>query len=137
MTQLGSVLPEGATNARPDQVMGSNSPSSVIATDGSSLMPIHVINLDRSPGRLAQFRNRNPHLRNIARFPAIDGQLANKEVLANEGIITDDCSYKAGTLGCAVSHVRLWQKWSPRTGVLRYSRMTQLLVIGSWKARRN
>ena len=34
---------------------------------------IHLINLDRSTERLERFRATNRHLRNIVRFPGVDG----------------------------------------------------------------
>ena len=76
----------------------------------SSIMPIQLINLDRSPDRLAQFKKRNPHLQQVVRFPAIDGRLVDEEALMKEGIIASDCGYQAGSLGSALSHVRLWEK---------------------------
>ena len=72
--------------------------------------PIHLINLDRSTERLALFQKRNAHLRNVIRFPAVDGRLLDRDDLLREGLITPDCEYTAGALGCALSHSNLWKK---------------------------
>ena len=76
----------------------------------TSGFPVHVINLDRSPDRLAQFRSRNAHLRNIVRFAAVDGRTLDREKLVQDGVITPDCMYTDGALGVALSHIALWRK---------------------------
>lgn len=73
-------------------------------------MKSYVINLDRSTDRLATFQQRNAHLRDIVRFSAIDGRLLDRNSLIKDGVITRDCSYGPGTLGCAPSHIDLWKK---------------------------
>ena len=72
-------------------------------------MRIHLINLDRSPGRLAEFTARNGHLRNISRFSAVDGARADRNELVNRGIIEPTLDYTAGALGNALSHLALWE----------------------------
>jgi GR25 family glycosyltransferase involved in LPS biosynthesis len=74
-----------------------------------SVVQIRLINLDRSTDRLAEFQKRNAHLRDVVRFTAIDGQLLDREKLIKEDIITRDCSYDNGSLGCAMSHITLWR----------------------------
>ena len=74
------------------------------------LLPIHVISLDRTPARFAEFQRRNAHLRHFTRFPAVDGRKLDREELIREGIMTADCGYTAGCLGCALSHFALWRK---------------------------
>jgi len=74
------------------------------------LEQVNLINLDRSPDRLARVKERNSHLKNILRVPAVDGALADREELVKDGTITEDLSYLPGALGCAVSHVGLWKK---------------------------
>ena len=73
------------------------------------LPPMHVINLDRSTERLRRFRERNGHLQNILRVPAIDGGALDREALISSGYINRDLLYASGTLGCAMSHLRLWE----------------------------
>jgi glycosyl transferase, family 25 len=73
-------------------------------------LTIYLINLDRTPGRLAEFQRRNAHLCDVERYPAIDGRTIDREKLINERIITRDCRYKGGPLGCAMSHISLWRK---------------------------
>lgn len=75
--------------------------------------PIYLINLDRSSERLSRFRERNAHLTNVTRFPAVDGSTLDKGALEKSGYIASDLSNGAGlmdgSLGCALSHVRLWE----------------------------
>jgi protein YibB len=75
-----------------------------------SALPIHVINLDRTPRRLAEFQRRNAHLSNVERFRAVDGRTLDREKLIKDGVITADCIYTAGNVGCAISHFTLWRK---------------------------
>ena len=75
----------------------------------ASLMPIHLINLDRSADRLTIFRKRNAHLGDVVRFPGVDGRLLDREKLAKDGVMAPDCDYKLGAIGCALSHVSLWR----------------------------
>jgi GR25 family glycosyltransferase involved in LPS biosynthesis len=73
--------------------------------------PIHVINLDRSVSRWKDYQLANPHLiANSTRTSAADGSSLNRAGLVAEGIITDDCAYRPGSLGCAVSHIQLWKR---------------------------
>jgi hypothetical protein len=84
------------------------SDSSCVATTAPG-GAVYVINLDKDTQRLAEFERRNGHLSEVKRFSAVNGNLANREELLSEGIISSPLSYKNGTLGCALSHVRLWQ----------------------------
>lgn len=72
--------------------------------------PTHVINLDRSTERFRLFQQRNGHLGNVIRFTAVDGAAIDREELIRLGYINADLPYAAGTLGCAMSHVKLWEK---------------------------
>jgi GR25 family glycosyltransferase involved in LPS biosynthesis len=73
------------------------------------LPPIHLINLDRSTERLRLFKENNGHLEQVARVPATDGSVLDREALIHSGYITRDLTYSAGTLGCAISHLKLWE----------------------------
>jgi len=75
----------------------------------NGLAPIHLINLDRSTERLRHFRERNGHLENIVRVPAVDGSAVDREALIRAGYITRDLPYGSETLGCAMSHLKLWE----------------------------
>ena len=72
------------------------------------LPPIHRINLDRSTERLMCFKERNGHLQNVVRVPAADGSTLDRTAMIALGYIDRDLPYSAGTLGCAVSHPRLF-----------------------------
>jgi len=73
-------------------------------------MRMYVINLDRSPDRLANFHRRNAHLLDVVRFPAIDARTLDRKQLIKDGSIATDCDYKGGFLGSAMSHISLWRK---------------------------
>jgi GR25 family glycosyltransferase involved in LPS biosynthesis len=75
----------------------------------ASLPHIKLINLDRSSDRLDRFREWNGHLENVTRFSGADGLKLDRAELVRSGYIADDLSYGAGTLGCAISHLRLWE----------------------------
>jgi GR25 family glycosyltransferase involved in LPS biosynthesis len=72
-------------------------------------LDIRVINLDRSTDRLLTFEtlNTHPNLK-FLRFPAVDGTDLERGPLVDRGIITADLSYGDGALGCALSHLALW-----------------------------
>ena len=73
-------------------------------------MRVHYINLERSADRLAEFKNVNSHLRDLVRFPAVEGQRVDIAAMANQGIVSEDIlsSYPVGALGGALSHLALW-----------------------------
>lgn len=73
-------------------------------------MQIHLINLDRSTERLAEFTARNRHLSDITRFTAIDGRQADRGALVAQGIIGADLGYTDGALGNCLSHLALWER---------------------------
>ena len=75
----------------------------------SALPPIHLINLDRSTERLRRFKELNTHLTDVTRVPGVDGGTLVREALEKAGYIAGDLSYGAGALGCALSHIRLWE----------------------------
>jgi glycosyl transferase family 25 len=73
---------------------------------------VHVINLDRSPDRLAEFTAANGHLTELTRFPAIDGRSLDIPWLVRNGIVTEDIGthYNVGAVGAALSHAALWER---------------------------
>jgi GR25 family glycosyltransferase involved in LPS biosynthesis len=70
---------------------------------------IHLINLERSAERLRLFRERNGHLSDVVRVAASDGATLNREALIGAGSIKSDLPYTPGALGCAMSHIKLWE----------------------------
>lgn len=72
-------------------------------------MQIHLINLDRSPGRLAEFNALNGHLHNVSRFSAIDGKQVNRADFVKRGIIDVALDYTDGAIGSLLSHFSLWE----------------------------
>jgi tetratricopeptide (TPR) repeat protein len=74
-------------------------------------MDIHVINLDRNEDRLATFMAANRHLKNIARFSAVDGGAMSRAQLCADGVFSTEMpTYSNGGVGCALSHLTLWQR---------------------------
>ena len=75
-------------------------------------MQIHVINLDRSADRLAEFVAANAHLENLQRFAAVDGKSQDIPALVANGIFEQGVAehYGAGAVGAALSHLALWNK---------------------------
>jgi GR25 family glycosyltransferase involved in LPS biosynthesis len=84
--------------------------ASAVTPSPATDFPIHLINLDRSTDRLAAFQKYNSHLRNVIRASAVDARQLDRDELIKEGLVKSDCSYKAGALACALSHVNLWKK---------------------------
>lgn len=79
-------------------------------TEGHLIGDIHLINLDLSVDRLRKFWIRNSDLSGVVRVSAIDGRQVDKRKLIDDRIINDDLTYLPGSLGCSLSHIRLWQK---------------------------
>src|SRR4051812_31343929 len=73
-------------------------------------MRIHLINLDRTPERLAEFTTLNRHLGDVVRFPAVDGRLVDRAALVQRGIIGPDLAYTDGALGNSLSHFAFWDR---------------------------
>jgi glycosyl transferase, family 25 len=72
-------------------------------------LDIRVINLDRSTERLSTFESLNGHPNlKFSRFPAVDGKDVDRGSLVDRGIMTADLAYGDGALGCALSHLALW-----------------------------
>jgi len=72
---------------------------------------VHVINLDRSPDRLAEFGSVNRHLAEVTRFAAVDGQRLDIPSLAAQGLAATDIlsMYRIGAVGDAMSNIALWE----------------------------
>jgi glycosyl transferase, family 25 len=73
---------------------------------------ISLINLDRTPDRLAEFHRLNPHLSEVSRFRAVDGRTLDVSALTSIRLIERSIAftYTKGALGCALSHLALWEK---------------------------
>jgi glycosyl transferase, family 25 len=71
-------------------------------------LQIHLINLDRSPDRLAEFMAFNGHLQNVTRFSAVDGKQVNRGDLVKSGVIDPGLDYTDGAIGSLLSHISLW-----------------------------
>jgi GR25 family glycosyltransferase involved in LPS biosynthesis len=46
----------------------------------------------------------------VQRVSATDGTTLDRDELLRSGYILDDLTYGAGALGCAMSHIRLWER---------------------------
>lgn len=72
-------------------------------------MQVQLINLDRSPERLAEFQARNAHLSDVRRFAAIDGRTVDRAALVERSLFDGRTRYGNGAVGVALSHLQLWQ----------------------------
>jgi glycosyl transferase family 25 len=74
------------------------------------VLHVHLLNLDRSPERLAEFCDLNRYLTSVSRFPATDGRSLDLDSLARQGVATRDIlsMFTIGALGNAVSNLALW-----------------------------
>jgi GR25 family glycosyltransferase involved in LPS biosynthesis len=81
----------------------------LLAPIGENALQINLINLDRDAERLREFQQRNPHIRDIIRFAAVEGRLLDKARLVEQGLITPDLNYTQGSLGSAFSHIINWR----------------------------
>jgi len=71
-------------------------------------MILKVINLDRALERMSRFIEWRDRL-TVERWVAVDGAAHDRDEFIEAGIITPDNAYSPGALGCAMSHVNLWQ----------------------------
>lgn len=77
-------------------------------------MMIRLINLDRDIEKLARFHEQNKGVKDVQweRFSAVSGRDQNLEELAERGLIDPSIMkyYNAPNLGCALSHIALWNE---------------------------
>ncbi|MBB2191929.1 DUF707 domain-containing protein [Gluconacetobacter azotocaptans] len=71
-------------------------------------MRYHLLNLERSPERLAAFRNDNPACAYFTRTQAIDGKEVERKILADKHLMNPGLDYTDGAIGCALSHMAIW-----------------------------
>lgn len=68
-----------------------------------------VISLRRTPERLRQFRENNPHLKtSVDTIEAVDGLELDQEELVRQGLLASDVTWVPGSLGAALSHRLCW-----------------------------
>ena len=77
---------------------------------GPDDLPLFVINLDRSPERLARFLadNAMPGLA-ITRLAGVDGRTIDRDGLIRAGLMAADLRHADNVLGCSLSHVACWK----------------------------
>jgi GR25 family glycosyltransferase involved in LPS biosynthesis len=73
-------------------------------------MQINLINLDRSPERLAEFTRANRFLPQIRRVQAVEGRSVDLPALIAAGVFAADIAWTPGAIGNALSHLRLWDE---------------------------
>jgi glycosyl transferase, family 25 len=73
-------------------------------------LKINLLNLDRSGGRLQAFRSKNSFLSDVERVCAIDGRTLDRRALIRDGILDPRLTYTDGALGCALSHMAIWDR---------------------------
>jgi glycosyl transferase, family 25 len=69
-----------------------------------------VINLDRCPERFTKFSTVNGFLRQVERFPAVEGRAADREKLKSDRLLDAALTCSDGALGCALSHIMIWHR---------------------------
>ena len=79
-------------------------------TETARTTPITLINLDRSPDRLAEFSAHNQGTVGFERFSGVDGKSINRVDLLHRGLLAPDHQYVDGAIGCALSHLTLWHR---------------------------
>src|SRR5262245_46516947 len=74
-------------------------------------MRVHLINLERNPERLAEFKTVNGHLSDVERVAAVDGEKLDFAALTREGLVSADVlnTYTMGGVGLALTHFKLWE----------------------------
>jgi len=79
-------------------------------------MDVQVVNLDRNARSLSSFMATNRRLRRIVRFAAVDGAALSRAQMIADGVLgTEMPAYSNGAVGCALSHLSLWQKVAGRS----------------------
>lgn len=73
-------------------------------------MRIMVINLDRCPERFTKFSTVNGFLRQVARFPAVEGRAVDRDKLQSDRLLDAALTCSDGALGCALSHIMIWHR---------------------------
>jgi GR25 family glycosyltransferase involved in LPS biosynthesis len=68
-----------------------------------------VISLESTPQRLRAFKSNNPGLE-FEWFKAINGKRLEREALIESGLLSESCGYTDSQVGCALSHVSVWDK---------------------------
>jgi FkbM family methyltransferase len=85
-----------------------------ITPEAEAILRVHLINLDRTPERLAAFQRANAHLRSVERIAAVDGQRLDLNELARQGIMTAELLhpdyYTVGAIGIAMSQLAMWDR---------------------------
>ena len=72
------------------------------------MLPIKVISLDKSEARRNAFNEINDGL-SYEFISAIDGSLLNEKIVADTKLFGLGLNYTSGALGCALSHLSLWE----------------------------
>ncbi len=71
--------------------------------------PVQVISLRRSQPRRVEFARNNPGL-HFEFFDAVDGSGLSPSSIAQSGLFLPGLPYSGGAVGCALSHLRLWEQ---------------------------
>lgn len=66
-----------------------------------------VISLNSTPERLSRFRAINSHI-SVEHFEAVHGIHLNEDEIIKNGLKNHDCRYSKPAMGCAFSHIKLW-----------------------------
>lgn len=83
--------------------------SGLTRAGGLHPFPIQVVSLRRTQGRRQQFVAMNPGV-HFEFFDAVDGYAVDKTKFFDSPLADGDIPYTAGAVGCALSHLALWEK---------------------------
>jgi GR25 family glycosyltransferase involved in LPS biosynthesis len=75
-------------------------------------VPIRVVNLERRPDRWQSIDKmlRNQGIKHHTRFNAVDGTKIPMNDFIKNLFRNNDFNYRQGVVGCALSHIQLWQE---------------------------
>ena len=87
--------------------------NSLRSSELTTKLKTFVVNLDRRPDRWEKVKNLlSPHIPNAIRFSAFDGKNTPVKGEERKWVEKNEYNSKAGVVGCALSHIRLWKALS-------------------------
>jgi len=78
----------------------------------SHLSKVWVLNLDRRPDRIEDFKKVVPSGLSWERFPAVDGSKIQMNRWLDKLFEPNDFNWRKGVIGCALSHIMMWKEIS-------------------------
>lgn len=79
-----------------------------------------IINLARRKDRWQKMQSHLEEFRNVERFEAVDGKTVKLTEKEKKIFTGNDHNWRAGVIGCALSHLRLWEKLTKEKNIDAY-----------------